>query len=356
MIKSIYRNIQFTLLLMCVLIAFPSLLAAQDIMFEPAAVVNLHRPKMISKNEVKETYEEYAALQRQQNQRVTETEADILDILIENELLIQGAQRASVSVSDNEVQAVYNEQKASVAAQIGSKLTDSDFNSILMNYYSRSAEEFKEEIRRKLLVEKFVRSEKKDVLNSVSAPSQKEVERFYKENASSFANPEYIHIKHIFISRESATSQEAYSKLENTRKQIVFGSKTFDEMALEVSEDQSTKFSGGELGWLAINDKNNKSLLGEDFFDNVFSLQEGTVSNVIESNAGYHLVLVTEKIEPRLLKLYDPVAPDQKTTVYQYISRNLYVQKQSQAYDRALSELIKELRDEADIEIMMEFN
>ncbi|MCF7945022.1 MAG: peptidylprolyl isomerase [Spirochaetia bacterium] len=344
-------SVLFILLSFCSL----SLFAQDNIMMEPAAVVNLNKPKMISKEEVNNTFDEYVASRKQQNAEITNDKSDILDVLIENELLIQGADRAGITVSENEINTVYKQQKDSVSQQLGNEVSDEQFAAILSNYYNKTINDFKNEIRDKLRVEKYIRNEKKDVLNSIEAPAKSEVESFYKENASSFTNPEYIRLKHIYVDTRGGNKEEAYSKLEDARRKLAYGNKSFDELAMEISDDQSTKFNGGDLGWLAINDENNRKVLGSDFYKTVFSLEVDKLSKIIESNAGYHLVKVVDRREPKLLKLYDKVSPDQDTTVYQYISRNLFNRKQAAVYQNALDDLVEKLRKEADIEILMDF-
>ena len=55
--------------------------------------------------------------------------------------------------------------------------------------------------------------------------------------------------------------------------------------------------------------------MGEEFFDTVFNLTKGTISSVIKSNVGYHIVRVVDVDEPRLLALGEKVSDEQNITV-----------------------------------------
>lgn len=342
-----------TYLLAALLIASASAAHSDDLMLQPAAVVNLVRPQMISMQKLDEAFEEYRVNQQRQNLPVTETKDTLLQILIENELLLQGARRHGVSVSDQEIQAALNEQKQSVAQQLGQNITDEQFVQILKEYFGKTLEGFRQEIRDKLLVEKYVRSAKRDIIENVSAPSQQEVQTVYRQNATEFINPEFANIRHIFVDNRNKSDQEALDKINRALRRLNSGERSFSDLVLEVSEDESTKFSGGELGWLAINDTQRKQVLGSNFFDKVFDLSTGEISGVIQSNAGYHIVEMIEHRNAKVLGLQDPINPATRTTVYQYISNQIFVRNQAGAFNQAIDELVNALRKEADIRILL---
>ncbi len=330
-----------------------TVLTAKDTLLQPAAVVNLVRPQMISIQQVNETFEEYRQNMQRQGQQIQETREDILEVLIENELLIQGARQFGVTVSDQEIQSELNEQRRSVEQQLGQNLNDQQFTQILDQYFGKTLEGFRQEIRNKILVEKYVLRAKRAMIENVSAPTQQEIRTVYRQNATNFINPEMTNIRHIFVDNRNKSDQDALEKINRALNRLQSGEKSFSELVLEISEDEATKFSGGELGWLAINDSDRSQMLGGNFFDSVFALNTGDVSEVIESNAGYHVVEVLEHRDPRVLGLDDPINPSTRTTVSQYISNQMYVQRQSEAFNRAINELVKELKAEADIRILL---
>ena len=124
-------------------------------------------------------------------------------------------------------------------------------------------------------------------------------------------------------------------------------------MVLEFSQDESSKFLGGDIGWFAIDDSVSRQIFNDTFLDAVFMLETGDVSKVLESKTGYHIVKILDHTYPKLLSLEDPLSPDNTMTVRQYISQTLYVEKQQEVFSAAVSDLVKELRSEAEITILL---
>lgn len=344
----------------CVIAGFVLLLTAiipvssDDMMFQPAAIVNLIRPTMISLQDVDDAYGEYQSAMQQQNQQITESREDMLQVLIENELLIQGSRRFGVQIDEREIQAAIQEQKQSVAQQLGQRsLTDEQFVQILDQYFGRTLDGLKQDIERQLMVERYVMNAKRNMIESISAPTEQEVRRVYREHATDFINPEFARIQHVFVSNQDKSDDDAYEKIRRAYRRLQSGEKSFSELVIEVTEDGGTRFTEGEIGWLPINDAGIRQMLGVNFVNEVFELSTGEISGIIESNAGYHIVRMVEHREARVLGLNDPINPGTSTTVYQYISSVIFQQKQAQVFNQAIEELVEELRKEADIRILM---
>src|SRR5262249_47708773 len=84
----------------------------------------------------------------------------------------------------------------------------------------------------------------------------------------------------------------------------------FAAVANEVSEDQGTKDKGGDLGFVA------KGRSEPAFETAAFGLAPGTLSDVVESRFGYHLIKVEEKKPARektLAEVKDEIAKRLKT-------------------------------------------
>ncbi len=61
----------------------------------------------------------------------------------------------------------------------------------------------------------------------------------------------------------------------------------FAELAAQYSEDPDTKENGGDMGWFA------RRVMFKPFKDAAFALQDGEISDIIETSAGYHLIKLT---------------------------------------------------------------
>lgn len=89
-----------------------------------------------------------------------------------------------------------------------------------------------------------------------------------------------IRASHILVS----TREEA----DDIRKTITTGGKSFADAARENSECPSSE-AGGDLGWFG------KGMMVKPFEEAAFSLPVGQVSQPVETQFGYHLIVVTEK-------------------------------------------------------------
>ena len=138
----------------------------------------------------------------------------------------------------------------------------------------------------------------------------------------------------------------------NNYNDIKNGKITFEKAVSQYSEDKSSSTSGGEIGWLSIDDNDTLSYMGENFFNEVFKLDAGEVSKVIESLAGYHIVKVTVHNDLKFLGLDDTVSPADTMTVREYIYNYLANENYSIIFQKAYIAIIDELRAVASIKYL----
>ncbi len=79
------------------------------------------------------------------------------------------------------------------------------------------------------------------------------------------------------------------------RARIVEGGEPFADVAREVSTDQGTAANGGELGWFV------REEMVPPFADAAFALEPGTISEPVQSEFGWHIILVEESDPDRPL-------------------------------------------------------
>ena len=148
------------------------------------------------------------------------------------------------------------------------------------------------------------------VRDVIAAPivTDKEMRDYYDKNQEQFATPEMVKVRHIVITSADAgprqkTKTQAMEQIQaiaTELKSIRFVKGTdpknvqqiltsrFAEAARKYSEDGSAE-SGGDLGW------NQRGALDTTFEDVAFNLPVGTISGIVETPFGYHLVLVEGK-------------------------------------------------------------
>lgn len=118
---------------------------------------------------------------------------------------------------------------------------------------------------------------------------------------------EYIHAYHIVV----ATRAEA----ERLLAQAQAGG-NFSAMAQAYSIDASTRPAGGDLGWFA---RGTGAVVWEEIEDAAFALKTNTLSSIVSSPIGFHIVKVVER-QTRALTAEDQ-ARAQQAAMEQYLIR-----------------------------------
>ena len=324
-----------------------------DVLSEPLVSVNLIRPEMITAQEVDEKIDLYnkqliSSGMPQQNIK----RADMLDSMISSILIAQAAEKSGIIVSDIDINRVLKAQKQSAETQLRQRLTDVQFKQLIMNQTSSSWDLYIAGISEQLLQQTYIKQKKKALFENIKIPSSNEVNIKYKENMQLFFNPEYVRVSMIFIpvlNKNIESSDAARKKLEKVFNELSNGNISFDDAVLKYSEDERMKYSGGDIGYVGRDNRNLKLQLGEVFFNKMFQLQKNEISGVLESNSGFHILKITEKLEAKLLGLDDTITPDSTMLVRDYIKNVILQEKQQQALERALEEINSELRKQAEI-------
>src|SRR5690554_6539855 len=101
-----------SLLIIAIISLLPLTGLFADVISKPAATVNLIRNKIISVSELEERVSAYEAEARASGSSATIKPSEMLEILINDELVLQGAERDGYSLSDAQVEQLMRQQKA----------------------------------------------------------------------------------------------------------------------------------------------------------------------------------------------------------------------------------------------------
>ncbi len=119
-----------------------------------------------------------------------------------------------------------------------------------------------------------------------------EVKKFYEENAAKFQGNEQRRASHILVgfgvNATPAQKQEAKAKAEALLATIKKNPKSFEELAIKNSQDPGSATKGGDLGSFG------RGAMVKPFEDAAFSMKVNQVSDLVESEFGYHIIKVTE--------------------------------------------------------------
>ncbi|MFK3961391.1 peptidylprolyl isomerase [Guptibacillus hwajinpoensis] len=164
-------------------------------------------------------------------------------------------------VSDKEVDAELDKIKENFE-------TDEQLEQALQSNGYKDLEQFKVDVRKQLLAQKAA-TEGVEV-------SDEKLKEFYDENENLFTE---LEASHILVDDED-TAKEVQKKLEDGGD--------FAELAKEYSKDGSAE-NGGDLGVFKKGD------MVAEFEEAAFALKEGEVSDIVQSQFGYHIIKLKKK-------------------------------------------------------------
>lgn len=266
---------------MLCLLFFTGLLQAQrTIVDEIVAVVGT---EVILRSEVEQQAQQMY-VQGYIEKNDTNAICTVLEDIIYQKMMLSQAQFDSLKVDDEQVEQELNRRVQYFIQQIGSREK-------LEQYLGKSIEQmkadFRESIKNQLLVNQM---QQKIIGNIKVTPS--EVKDFYNGIPTDSLPyvPAEVQIGQIVIIPPIKDDEKIRIKkeLNEIREQILAGSK-FSLKARIYSEDPGSAEKGGELGFLRRED------LVPDFAGAAFSLKEGDVSEVVETEYGFHIIQLIEK-------------------------------------------------------------
>ncbi|MDP8230673.1 MAG: peptidylprolyl isomerase [Candidatus Gorgyraea atricola] len=248
--------------------------------------------------------------------------AQILEELISAELLYQESKKAGLDNLNDKVKEQFENIKKGFASK-------DEFKKVLKER-GVSEKELKNDIKKGLYIKAFL---DRDIYAGVTV-SEQEKQAEYEKNKDKLSVPEQVKASHILIMAKPDASDEdknaAKAKIEDLRRKALSG-EDFAELAKANSQDGSAS-NGGDLGYFG------RGAMVKPFEDAAFSLEAGQISQIVETQFGYHILKVTDKQEPRTLR-YEEVAPD--------IERFLLNQRRGEV----LQKFVTGLRSKAKIEV-----
>jgi len=115
-----------------------------------------------------------------------------------------------------------------------------------------------------------------------------DIERHYQQNIQQFSTPEQVRASHILLKTEGKDDAAVKAQAESILKQVKAGG-DFAELATKYSEDESSAKSGGDLDYFG------RGRMVKEFEETAFSLPPGSVSDLVKTQFGYHIIKVVDK-------------------------------------------------------------
>lgn len=341
LIAAIARRTAIPVLCLLACLTLLSACQRRDSAGDGAARVN---GKKILRSEVEKYYKNQTtgSPEQPQGEQATSLQLSILKELIDNEIMMQRAEKLGLLATDEEVDTKVNELRA--------PYTQEEFDKRLKEK-NLSLEDLKRDMRRNLTVEKVINKE----IKSKISISDADITNYYNQHKSEFnlIEPQY-HVAQIVVTAQPAqvrnlkndkaqNDAQAKSKIRQILNRLESG-EDFATVAMNYSEDPNTAENGGDMGFMP-----ESSLRQTDpgTRDAIARLRAGQISAVIpvpmgpgsRSVWGYRVVKLFSKEPAGQRDLNDP-------RVQQSIREQL-LQRREQLLKGAYYEVV---RNEAKVE------
>ena len=212
-------------------------------------------------------------------EELTRIRQAVLDKLIKMELLHQESKKAGITVDNAAVDTElagykkgFPDEKAFTTALAGAGLNEN---------------ELKRQIGRNQVIQKLIETRFKPK----AIVTEQEAKEFYDKNQDKFKQPELVRARHILLTvkegEAAADKERKREEMKKIKKQLKDGA-DFATLAKQYS-DCPSKEKGGDLGFFA------KGQMVKPFEDAAFAMAPGAVSDIVETQFGFHIIKVEEK-------------------------------------------------------------
>jgi len=258
-------------------------------------------------------------------QLLTRLRREAMDLMIEQELVAQAAEREGVAADTAQVDAAVQglRERFDKPEDFSSRLEDEGY----------TEDSYREHIARMMAGGKYLDGIRAEAANV----SDDDLETYYRDNEARLTLPEQVRVRHILLTWKPMGTTDDRAAI---REQIVpileqaRAGADFAELARQHSEDSATAAGGGDTGLF------HRGQMVPAFEDVAFALKPGEISDPVETPFGVHILKLEERQEPRLLPLDE-------------IREQLRDYVRNERAEAAVEAEIGRLRDAADIEILI---
>lgn len=212
------------------------------------------------------------------------TKCQMFEELMFQKLLLHQAELDSVTVTDAEVESEIDRRLNYFIAQIGSEKK-------LEQYYKKSMLQIKEEFR-VIVKDQIISQRMQGRITSDVKVTPKEVKAYYNSlDMDSVpmieSEVEYAHI--LINAKESEGAKKAARDRINELRERIINGEEFSTLAILYSADEGSAKNGGELGFMG------RAELVPEFSVTAFKLKNTAVSEIIETEYGFHIMQLIER-------------------------------------------------------------
>jgi peptidyl-prolyl cis-trans isomerase SurA len=249
-----------------------------------------------------------------------------LDGMIDSKLVTQQAVELKLSVTPEEVDRAIQQVKEQ------NKLDDATFKTAL-EQQGFTVEGYRKTLKKQILELKVVNT----AVRSRVTVSDDEVKTYYKQNEKLVAGDRQSHLRQILVAVPSGGSDaDAAAKRRVAVKVVELsrGGTSFGELAKQYSDDEGTKASGGDLGWVG------KGVLVDALDEAMAAMEPNDIRGPIRTERGWVVLQLVERKSGDLRP-------------YEEIKEQLRKQLYDQQVEKAQQSWLRELRKKSHVDIRL---
>jgi peptidyl-prolyl cis-trans isomerase SurA len=258
--------------------------------------------------------------------RVQEVFRKVLDKIIEEKLIEQEAQRSGIKVTPKEIEGAIEDVRRR------NRISQEELEKALAAE-GLTLGTYKKEIEKKILHAKFISS----VVKPEAKVGEEELRDFYGKNIDRYRVNESYRPAHIFFPVPKEATPEQIREIRKRSLRVLERIKEgegFAKMAMEYSEDPSSRAEGGDLGYFK------KGELLPILEKEAMELRVGEVSGTVRTELGFHI-----------LKLLDRKGGDPPP--FEEVREKVQVDYYDTEMGKALQQFLIKLKEKSVIEIML---
>jgi peptidyl-prolyl cis-trans isomerase D len=183
-----------------------------------------------------------------------------------------------------------------------------------------------------------------DVLAASVQPTDAEAKKYYDDNVAHYKTDEQVRASHILINVPKGASDadraKAKAKAEAVLAQVRAHPDQFADLAKQDSQDPGSADKGGDLGWFG------RGQMVKSFEDAAFSQKPNQISDLVQSDFGYHIIKVTDT-KPAATKPFDDVKVSILTALKAQQAAKLYADN-AESFTNTVYEQASSLKPAAD--------
>lgn len=263
-------------------------------------IAKIGKSRIILQSDLEREFEQF----KMENENTGDSmKCSLLQEMIFQKLLAEQADRDSVVISEEELEANMDQRVRYYVAQAGSQER-------LEQYLGKTIYQMKDETR-DMVREQMVADRMKGQIFSGVKITPVEVKKYFdKIPADSLPFlPASVEIGQIVIEPPVSPELDNYArtKLEDIRKQIKDEGKSFETMAGIYSTDPGSRDQGGDLGWVE------RGQMVPEFEKAYLRLQVGEVSQLVKTEYGYHILQVVARKNDKVHVRHILIRPERST-------------------------------------------